>query len=1129
MSCLTPVAVPAEGEAAIACRKCGASLEQAASFCSRCGTPVEDVLASERAQRLLERIPTELAQRFLDASAEREGEQRLVTMLFADLAQSTEIMRSLGAERMVDLLEELLGGIAQTVYRFEGTIIDVAGDGALCAFGAPIAHEDDAERALRAALAIRVVVAAAAPRVAGTGHELAVRIGVHTGPVVVRMIGQQLRLKYSAVGDAVHLAQRLQGAAAPGEIVVSATTRRLAAAPFRFSGPLSLSLKGFGEGSVAFRLTGEHDTAERRAVGESTTLFVGRSAELGQLRDRIGELATGRGGIVTVVGEAGIGKSRLIAEARRMVPTGYVWLEGRAPSYGTNMPYFIIGQLVRRASRIGDEDPERDARERLRSMIARETGEERAAALYPLIALVLGMRLESADASASERYVGDALQREVLGALRELVVAVAGRTPLVLVYEDVHWSDRASVAVIEELLTLVNDHAVLHVLAMRPDRDAPSWPLKQRIEERYPRQHTSLTLGPLSAEASAQLASGILGTDDLASDVRGSILGKAEGVPLFLEELTRSLVESGMLKRDGAVWRLTVAARDLRVPDTVEAAILARVDRLENLVKRVMQIASVIGRVFNYRVLAEVSGADGELEGPLQELQRLEFIREAPRRPEIEYAFRHALIQDVAYQSLLGARRTELHRRVGEAMEKLFADRVTELRGIIAEHFLRGEDWVRAVELLSAAGDAASLLYAHAEARQRYTQALEALQHLPDTVTTRQRRFDLVIDRVRVSFIAEGPDRILAQMDDLEALARDLPGPDGTPGADRLRLARVQYWRGRSRYYRNELREAIGYYQQTLTVAQELGDEELLAIPSSVIGQAVLLQGQFSKARVLLAQGAERLEKEGNWAEWIRATAYYGLAVAGTGDYPGGLAIAERALARATEMGSLTGIGVCQVLIASVHFQACDDRRLLDAARAAVEAAERADDKIPLYAGLAYTAWAESRLGRHDDAFASMARSRAVGESAGGRLVLADLFMVADAELHLNVGRVDDAMAIAERAINAAKVSGAAFAAALAHRLHARALAAVRPPVWHLAESDLEASLAALEAGGLVLQIGETELWWGRLLLEHGDRTRAAPHLEKAAARFERAGLIAKHDEAKATLRMAERQSGTAP
>jgi tetratricopeptide (TPR) repeat protein len=364
-------------------------------------------------------------------------------------------------------------------------------------------------------------------------------------------------------------------------------------------------------------------------------------------------------------------------------------------------------------------------------------------------------------------------------------------------------------------------------------------------------------------------------------------------------------------------------------------------------------------------------------------------------------------------------------------------------------------------------------------------------------------------------------------MDELEALARDLPGPNGTPGTDRLRLARVQYWRGRSRYYRNELREAIGYYQQTLAVAQELGDGELLAIPSSVIGQAVLLQGQFTKARPLLAQGAQRLEKEGNWAEWIRATAYHGLAVAGTGDYAGGLAIAERGLARATEMGSLTGIGVTQILIASVHFQASDNQRLLDSARAAVEAAQRADDKIPLYAGLAFRAWAESRLGRHDAAFASMASSRAVGESVGGRLVLADLFMAADAELHLNVGRVDDAIALAERAIEASKVSGASFSGALAYRLRARALAALRPPAWDLAEADLGTSLAALEAGGLLLQIGETELWWGRLLLERGDPARAAPHLENAVARFEVAGLTAKHDEAQAMLAMVQHTGGT--
>lgn len=1069
-------------------------------------------------------MPTELAQRFLDASAELEGEQRLVTMLFADLAQSTDIMRSLGAERMADLLEELLGGIAQTVYRFEGTIIDVAGDGALCAFGAPIAHEDDAERALRSALAIRAVVAAAAPRVVGTGHELAVRIGVHTGPVVVRMLGQQMRLKYSAVGDAVHLAQRLQGAAAPGEIVVSATTQRLAASPFRFSGPVSLALKGFGEGNVAFKLIGEHDTSERRRVDEDATPFVGRAGELGQLRDRIDELASGRGGIVTIVGDAGIGKSRLIAEARRALPAGYVWLEGRAPSYGQNMPYFIIGQLIRRAARIGDEAPEREARERLRSTIARETGEDRAAALYPFIALALGMRLEPADAEATGRHAGDGLQREVLGALRELVVAVARRSPTVLVYEDVHWSDGASAAAIEDLLTLAADHRVLHVLVMRPDRDAPSWALKQRIDERYP-GHTAVELGPLSAQASAQLAGGILGMDDLAADIRGSILGKAEGVPLFLEELTRALVEGGVLKRDGGAWRLTVAERDLRVPDTVEAAILARLDRLEHPVKRVLQIASVIGRVFNYRVLAAVSRANGELQVPLQELQRLEFIREAPRRAEIEYTFRHALIQDVAYQSLLGPRRHELHRRVGDAMEELFGDRATELRGIIAEHFLRGEAWDKAADNFSEAGDAAARLYAYVDARRHYANALAALSHLPDDAVRRTRQFDLIIKEVRVSFVTLDPELIFARMSEAETLARSIPGPDGVIGGDRLRLARVQYWRGRAHYYRNEMREAIQLYKQAREVAQEFNDEELLALPSSVIGQVLLLQGEAGQARVLLEQAAVRLERAANWAEWIRAEGYYGAALAACGEAGEGVRHGERALARALEMGTPTGIGVAQSLLAGTNLLAVDDEGTVRTGRETVATADRTGDKIVLYGGLIYLAFGESRTGRLDEAFATITRLRAL-ESGGRRLILADLSAVAEAELYLNAGRLEASTALIDQALAAAQTVGSRISRGMAERLRGRELVARDPGSWDAAEPHFAASVEAFEGGHMMLQAAETLLVWGKLQMGRGDTRAAVPHLEEAAERFKRAPVMRKYEEAKGYLERITRTGG---
>jgi class 3 adenylate cyclase len=308
-----------------------------------CGTRVDDESLARgraRAERVRGYLPQELRERFLAAGRETVGEQRQVTVLFVDLVQSTELIGALGDEAMAELLDEFMGGIAGIVDDLEGTVAEVMGDGALCMFGAPVAHEDDPERTLRAALAIRRFVAELNPvRMAGADRRPEVRIGVHTGMVVMRAIGQDYRLTYTAIGDAVHLTQRLQAAAGPGEILVSAKTRQLVASLFRFSQPEPLALKGFVGPQVAVRLLGEQDTVERRPVDASRTAFVGRDRDLATLQARLDELAAVlAGGVLTIWGEAGIGKSRLVAELRRRAPPTVTWLEGRALSYAQNAP-----------------------------------------------------------------------------------------------------------------------------------------------------------------------------------------------------------------------------------------------------------------------------------------------------------------------------------------------------------------------------------------------------------------------------------------------------------------------------------------------------------------------------------------------------------------------------------------------------------------------------------------------------------------------------------------------------------------------------------------------------------------------------------------------------------------------
>jgi predicted ATPase len=544
------------------------------------------------------------------------------------------------------------------------------------------------------------------------------------------------------------------------------------------------------------------------------------------------------------------------------------------------------------------------------------------------------------------------------------------------------------------------------------------------------------------------------------------------------------------------------------VPDTLQGLLMARLDRLPEEIKWVVQQAAVIGRIFLYRVLLQISQHAPGLDADLSHLERQELIREHARHPEVEYIFKHALTQEVAYQSLLTPRRKQLHRIVGEAVEVLFAERRSEFHSILATHFMRGEAWDRAVEYLIKAGDAAAGLYARAEARLHYAQALEALTHLPDTEENRRRRVDVTIKQAGASWFADPPERNLRRMAEAETVAQALAGPDGTSGGDRLRLARTHYWMGRFHYLCNEMREAMGYYRRVLVVAQESGDDELLAIPSSMIGRVRLFQGQFGQAGSLLAQAVAPLEKMADWHEWVSTVGFLSVALAARGQHAAGVAENERALARALETNNISGAALTHLHRCTIWLMGGDLSRMLESSRAAVEIAEQSGERLFAYVGHGYRGWAESRLGQHEAARESMAESIAVGQSLGGQLIMADWLAAAHAEIALNAGRIEEALALAEEAVALGKSAGSLFSEGLAHRVWATALAARRPPLWEEAEAHMEASLQPLEAGEAYLEAARTHLAWGLLRRDRGDAAAARDHFEKAAAQFEASGLV---------------------
>jgi ABC-type transport system substrate-binding protein/class 3 adenylate cyclase len=645
------------------------------------------------------------------------GERRIVSVLVTDLVDSTSIAEMLGPERSKFLLDEVVRLMAEQVRRFDGTVAQLTGDGLLALFGAPTAHGDDAERAVRAALAIHEALARYAVDVAPAyGIELSAQVAVNTGPVVVPGLDAPPDVLYNALGDTVNVAARLQPSAGAGGIAIGHATARELTGRFALEPLGELELKGKAEPVAAFRVAGE---AEREIAQESP--LVGREPELASLVEALARLEDGLGTIVSITGEAGIGKSRLVAEARARVGGDVRFLVGNASSYTAQAPFWPVRDLLRGWLGLGTAEPEGRLRLELKAALAAAL-DGQAETVYPFLATLLGLSLEGTDDQRLSGLSRDSVQRQTFEAVTTLFEALAREHPLCLLFEDLHWADESTLELVEELLGLADREATALVLLYRSEREHGSWRLGERARQRFPHRLVQLELRPLAAENSRMLAGGAAGAD-LPGEVSELLAARSGGNPFFLEEALRDLVERGVLRPVNAHWELTVAADELTVPLLVQETLQARLDRLQLATREVVSAAAVIGRTFGLPLLERLTRRD-RLVAALSELQRLDLVVEERRRPAPEYRFRHGLVQEVAYASLTESRRRELHLSTGRALEELHADAPEEVYEQLARHFSEAGVPDKAVDYLLEAGDGAWALYADRAALAHYRRAL---------------------------------------------------------------------------------------------------------------------------------------------------------------------------------------------------------------------------------------------------------------------------------------------------------------------------------------------------------------------------------------------------------------------
>ena len=827
---------------ALFCGSCGAELPGDARFCLQCGHAVAAGSAAPvRLPAPEAYTPKHLAERILDSKAALEGERKQVTVLFADLKGSMELLADRDPEDARKILDPVLERMMEAVHRYEGTVNQVMGDGIMALFGAPLAHEDHAVRACYAALRMQESVSQYAEGVFRShGVPIQIRVGLNSGEVVVRAIGSDLHMDYTAVGQTTHLAARMEQMATPGTILLAPATLHLAEGYVEVAARGPVAVKGLPEPVEIYELTGASAQRTRlhAAAARGLTRFVGRDAEMEQLHRALALALGGHGQLVAVVGEPGVGKSRLVYELTHSHRTQeWLILEAGSVSYGKATSWLPVIDLLKAYFKVHDREGHREIREKVTGKLL--TLDRTLEPTLPALLALLDVPVDDAKWQAL-----DPAQRRqrTLDAVKQLVLRESQAQPLLVVFEDLHWIDAETQALLDGLVESLPTARMVLLVNYRPEYQH-AWGSKT--------YYSQLRLDALAPESASELLSALLGDDPALEPLKGLLVRR--GNPLFIEESIRTLVETGALAGERGAHRLTRPIEAIEVPATVQVILAARIDRLPAEDKQLLQSASVIGKDVPFVLLHAVAeAAEDAVHRGLAHLQAAEFLYETRLFPDPEYTFKHALTHEVTYGTLLQERRKALHARIVGAIERSYPDRLTEHVERLGHHAVRGEMWEQAVAYLRHAGAKALARSANREAVGFFEQALAALQHLPETRETLEQAIDLRFDLRTALFPLGQFERIFDCLREAEGLARTLDDP--------RRLGQLSAYMCLNLSNTGHPTEALAFGQQAQAIAESLGDVPLQVTGNLYLGMACLVTGDFRRAEDVLLKVLQLLE-----------------------------------------------------------------------------------------------------------------------------------------------------------------------------------------------------------------------------------------------------------------------------
>ena len=1026
-------------------------------------------------------------------SSERSpAERRVVTVLFVDVVGSTSLAEAMDPEDWTEVVTRALAVISPCVERFGGNIVQFAGDSILALFGAPTAHEDDPYRAVRAASEVLDAVEELSRRVKREMDvEVRVRAGINTGLVVTGGLSAGDLNVYTALGDTANVAARMQGLAEPGSLVISEATYRLISNDVDVEALGPTDLKGKARPMSVYRVTGVHGVDSRmRGIPGLASPMVGRDQELASLVSLVEAANAGRGSVAAIVGEPGVGKSRLLSELRTRIAAmdGARLALGRSASYDEERPYHLIASLLRAIAGASDSDDLETVGSAFRRTVEPVLGAAGPSLdrLLQLLGVVVGHQDDKAEV----------LHESYVAALVDLISSLAERhRPLVLACEDIHWSDASSAELLVEALRDLQQAPVLVIVLSRPDRGSHGWGILEGVRRDRGEALVELQLGPLEGGESRRLVANLLEIESLPESVRDAVLDRAEGNPFFLEEIVRMMIERELIERVEDRWVAQQGIAELDVPATLHGLLAARVDMLSTPAQRTARVASVVGRRFEARLLDDIVPRMRAADGPIRvgahvaELETNGFLRMAAIQPQLEFVFRHALIHEVIYGSILRRERQQLHRYVAQAIEAHNQGRLDEHAAVLARHYTEARMPDRAVHHLMAAGRQALARHARHEACDFFIRAgaqLGAMEDAPARLTV-----EVALGQAQAGRAFVPAPEMIALLDAAVDAAGQVDDPDLF---GRLELERLQTWEIMGELHRPEARAAT---EHLFALEEGIHDRGVLGRLKSLMASERRADDDLPAAEALFLQAVPHLEAADRPSEAAVNAGYLADVLSTVGRFED----AATWLSRGSELAELSGdpnaIADVELFRGKVASDRGDLEEALEHTRRGMEAAEAAGNVFCTLAGNFFAGDQELRRGRPDAALAHLGKSNELAAycRAGAFELMGAVWL---ATARARVGEVEPSRF--DGPLAQARASGSRMGEGLVRLQRGIALSGEEALLPEALE-DFDA------AAGLFEEIGARPLH-ARALHAHGQALEVAGDVQEARARIAQAAAL---------------------